>query len=932
MRNKKLILVAILILAIVVLSGCDGLFTLPCVHGVHVDDNNDCICDKCSVQIKHVDGNNDDICDRCGNPMSSTSCQSHVDADSNGLCDICGETVTPICINHDFNGDWQSDESGHWHVCQNTGCNATDTKVDHVATDDGNCITALTCTQCNYVILAGKNGHVDADSDGLCDNENCQKQVVADCETHLLAENWSTDVTNHWQECTVCSYVTEKVAHTPNDVSGDCTLDQVCTVCQHVISQGKAHNFDNGSWCSKENGHWKMCKNCPVEDTENVTSHTPLDTGNADCTKDVTCSVCSFVITKGQTAHDFTGDWQSDKSGHWHVCQNTGCQVADTLQKHADVDTDGICDECEQEVPLECDHADYDSDNVCDVCNESVIVDIDLFGINDLHGKFLASDSQPGVGGLTTYLKNAQQQNDNTIVFSSGDMWQGSAESGLSKGKIMNDWMKELNFAFMTLGNHEYDWGVSYIEQNVSSALPFLGINVYDKSTNQRADYAQPSVLVDLGDVQIGFIGAMGNCLSSISGEWQSQVTFITGSALTNLVKAEATRLRDEGADIIVYSIHSGGEGTYTSDYDEALSSGGYVDIVFEAHTHQSYKVQDSYGVWHLQAGGENTTGLYSVQFDYNLVTDKFTVNTPTLISKDTYGAYDDHSSIQTIKEQNKEALDKCNEVIGINSTTRNSSFIVNLVAQLYAQAGEAKWSSYDIALGGGYLNCRSPYYLYAGEVTYGDLYALLPFDNSIALCSMSGSKLSSLYVNNSKYVNSYTTYGAGITSWSSISTCYFITDSYSYTYSVNQPYTTVIEKYAEGVYARDLVAEYIKNGGLESTTSVQTPTANAYNSIEVLLAYGATLENEVATSDKYYTSGTIKSISSTHYGNMVIVDEDGNELTIYGSYSTDGTTRYGDMTDPPVVGDTINIYGVLVNYNGTIEIKNGWIVDSIPQ
>ena len=84
----------------------------------------------------------------------------------------------------------------------------------------------------------------------------------------------------------------------------------------------------------------------------------------------------------------------------------------------------------------------------------------------------------------------------------------------------MDDWMSEMDFVGMTLGNHEYDWGEEYIQQNLALAeFPFLAINIYDSDTNNLVEYCQPSVMVEKNGIQIGIIGAIGNYYSSISGE-----------------------------------------------------------------------------------------------------------------------------------------------------------------------------------------------------------------------------------------------------------------------------------------------------------------------------------------------------------------------------------------------------------------------------
>ena len=56
----------------------------------------------------------------------------------------------------------------------------------------------------------------------------------------------------------------------------------------------------------------------------------------------------------------------------------------------------------------------------------------------------------------------------------------------------------------------------------------------------------------------------------------------------------------------------------------------------------------------------------------------------------------------------------------------------------------------YDIVLGGGFLSARSPGYLRSGALTYGDVQAVLPFENEIVLCSVKGRELSSKFINSS--------------------------------------------------------------------------------------------------------------------------------------------------------------------------------------
>ena len=60
----------------------------------------------------------------------------------------------------------------------------------------------------------------------------------------------------------------------------------------------------------------------------------------------------------------------------------------------------------------------------------------------------------------------------------------------------------------------------------------------------------------------------------------------------------------------------------------------------------------------------------------------------------------------------------------------------------------------------------------------------------------------------------------------------------------------------------------------------------------------------------------------------MKIKDAEGNILTVYGTWSADGNTRFDALEKKPAVGDTIKVYGIIGQYNGTPQMKNGWIIE----
>lgn len=116
-----------------------------------------------------------------------------------------------------------------------------------------------------------------------------------------------------------------------------------------------------------------------------------------------------------------------------------------------------------------------------------------------------------------------------------------------------------------------------------------------------------------------------------------------------------------------------------------------------------------------------------------------------------------------------------------------------------------------------------------------------------------------------------------------------------------------------------------------EEPETPDLPAADSVLTISQILELAADMTHNVYSEGKYYVVGEITEVYNETYGNMKIKDASGNVLTIYGTYSADGSTRYDSMTTKPAVGDTVKIYGVIGQYNGTPQVKNGWIVEHTP-
>jgi 2',3'-cyclic-nucleotide 2'-phosphodiesterase (5'-nucleotidase family) len=239
--------------------------------------------------------------------------------------------------------------------------------------------------------------------------------------------------------------------------------------------------------------------------------------------------------------------------------------------------------------------------------------------------------------------------------------------------------------------------------------------------------------------------------------------------------------------------------------------SSGYVDIVFEGHSHYSYVLRDAKGVYHLQNSGDNG-GISHAELEYNFANGKYSVTTAEHVRSSVYSEYEDSPIVAQLLEKYKDVVGKADEVLGTNSTVKDPDRLRDIIAELYFDAGVERWGDqYDIVLGGGYMSAREPGYLHAGTIVYGDLQQIFPFDNELVLCSVKGSDLKKKFINTTN--SDYFIYGSyNVNDIKDNQIYYIVTDTYTSTYSYNN--LTEIERSTDGLYARDLVADFIRKGG----------------------------------------------------------------------------------------------------------------------
>ena len=368
---------------------------------------------------------------------------------------------------------------------------------------------------------------------------------------------------------------------------------------------------------------------------------------------------------------------------------------------------------------------------------------IEIYSTNDFHGSVMEEYNNMGLGKWATYLNNKGMQ-ENTLLLDQGDTWQGSIYSNYNHGELITDVMNYVQFDARSVGNHDFDWGVSYVESNTARSFngystPVLAGNVYDYDfttktigTNQQTRVGVKSVTYTLENgLKVGILGGVGkDQISSICSLYTKDICFTDH---IEFIKTEATHLKnDEHCDVIIASIHTGQESVM---YNQ-LSS--YVDLVLCAHTHQQESAHEGL-LYYVQTKAHGRS-IGHITLTYS-VEDKDVVNTNVeyveASSVKSEINYVDSGIAHIINDYNAQCESAANVTVASNVSGEwySSEQMTNLMCR----------AMYDEAVKEGYTDVILSFCntgrasLYSNSWTYADLYQVFPFDNLVYVADITG-------------------------------------------------------------------------------------------------------------------------------------------------------------------------------------------------
>jgi 2',3'-cyclic-nucleotide 2'-phosphodiesterase / 3'-nucleotidase len=216
-----------------------------------------------------------------------------------------------------------------------------------------------------------------------------------------------------------------------------------------------------------------------------------------------------------------------------------------------------------------------------------------------------------GLSRTASLIDAVRKEATNALLIDNGDLLQGSPmgdyiayEKGMKDGDVhpIMKGMNLLGYECSTLGNHEFNYGLPFLDKVIAGAnFPFVCANLIrgtELASSPRDDklYLKPYVILDrtIKDgsgaehpIKIGVIGFVPPQIMV----WDAKN--LTGNVVTRDIveaaKAWVPQIREEGADVVIALSHSGidvQQGDMMENASFFLAGVEGIDAVFTGHQH----------------------------------------------------------------------------------------------------------------------------------------------------------------------------------------------------------------------------------------------------------------------------------------------------------------------------------------------------------
>jgi len=365
---------------------------------------------------------------------------------------------------------------------------------------------------------------------------------------------------------------------------------------------------------------------------------------------------------------------------------------------------------------------------------------------NDVH---CAIDGYSRLAGLRDAISDTAY----AVAVSCGDFLQGGPVGALSKGKYIVDIMNSVGYGAITLGNHEFDYKTPRMLKLMKKLnAPITCVNFKNVKTGER--YYAPYVVKSIGGGKsIGFVGVVTPSTLSSEGyaffdEQGNQLYDLCENEVFQLVQESVDKLRQQGVTYVVLLSHLGESSELTMVNSHALirSTTG-IDVVLDGHSHsvipsETVPNKDGKLVLISETGTRFAhVGKLTIRPDGHMTTELIPMkDIPFINQKVTKAINKVQSSLDKMTSR-----PICRSEVKLRILDDEGR---QQVRYAETNAGDLVTDAYRLVTGadfamsnGGGIRCDLP----SGQLTYGDLVTLLPFDNYVCTVDITGAQLKHL-------------------------------------------------------------------------------------------------------------------------------------------------------------------------------------------
>ena len=404
-------------------------------------------------------------------------------------------------------------------------------------------------------------------------------------------------------------------------------------------------------------------------------------------------------------------------------------------------------------------------------------VHVVVLGTTDQHGNLFPVDyytdkpDNRGLAKLATLIRQVRKENKNVLLIDSGDTIQGTPleyyhnKKNNAPADPMMLAMNALAYDAMTVGNHEYNFGLPVLEKARSEAkFPWLSANTYNKGTNQT--HYTPYIVKDDAGVRVAVLGLTTPGIPN----WENAPNYAGLEFREPVSEAQQwvpILRRKEHADVVVIAMHMGLEedlrsgeinpGQVTNE-NRAIAIAKQVpgvDLIFMGHTHKDVPSVVINGVQLIQA---NFWGRHLARVDLYLENAgmgwRVYARAARTIAVDDRVA-PDPEILKLGEPYNVETQAWLSRAIGESAdelTATDARFgdtaILDLIQRVQLEAGKA-----DVSMAAVF---NSEARIAKGPVTVRDIAGLYVYENTLVVLEVTGQQLKDALEHSAKYFRAY--------------------------------------------------------------------------------------------------------------------------------------------------------------------------------